>query len=260
MIRKRNLRRLFENEAKTIAAMLAHSLVLLAVTLMRSVSSTCTPVSPGFFTNFQTASGSCVRFTNSVFSQCRHTGSLDWVYGGAICYDQSSGEFELSSCTFFECSTYVSMFKDYGGCAYLKASRIEIERCCGQRCYSEVGQAFCFVGCASPNVHFSTFVNCSTSGDGNADYGALSDDLETSAAISLLLLNVNFSGCYSCVEVLLFPSMGVHPVVGLIASFQSTVLRRLRRSIFQGAGQRRSDIRHFSIIQIRVVRFMRILV
>jgi hypothetical protein len=179
--------------------MLGH-LALFLLILARSVSSTCTPVLPGVFTNFQTASGSCIRFANSVFSQCRHTGSLEKVYGGAICYNQSSGEFELSSCTFFECSTYVSMFGDFGGCAYLKTSRIEIEHCCGRYCCSEVGQAFCFVVCASPNVNFSTFVNCSTSGDGDADYGALSYDHQTSAAISLLLLNVNFSGCYSCEE------------------------------------------------------------
>jgi hypothetical protein len=44
----------------------------------------------------------------------------------------------------------------------------------------------------------ATFVNCSTYGDGNADYGALSDNSAGIAESILLdLSNLNFSGCYT---------------------------------------------------------------
>jgi hypothetical protein len=89
----------------------------------------------------------------------------------------------------FLCFVPLRNFKSWVEGLWQGAS-VDINRCCARGCYSQFGQAFCFVGCATPNVTFSTFVNCSTYDDGDADYGALSDDAETSAAISPNLLDV----------------------------------------------------------------------
>jgi hypothetical protein len=157
-----------------------HCVLSLLLLLTRFISPACTPAQSGVFSSWQSITASCVRFENSIFSEFYHYDSWTRVYGGAICYNSSTGTFELLSCTFFHCGAYITGYRSYGGCGYLKAAIIEIDRCCARRCYCEVGQAFCFVGCATPHLTFSTFVNCSESSDGDADYGALSYDQESS--------------------------------------------------------------------------------
>jgi hypothetical protein len=136
---------------------------LFQVPLMQSTSSCCTNVMKGDFTSFQRFDVSCVHFTHSIFSDCSQPADSDPVYGGAICYDNPSGAFELFSSTFFSYGIVAAITEAHGGAGYLKAASIEIDRCCARECYSVIAQAFCFVGCQTPSATFSGFVLCSLS-------------------------------------------------------------------------------------------------